>query len=288
MSIKTILVPLNGGGSDPVALSSAFAVARLFEAHVDALFVKLDPRDSVPMLGEGMSGAMVDEIMRATETEASGQFNTARRSFTEAVQREQVTVCEGPPALDGVSVRWREAVGRIEEVVAQEGRLSDLLVFADSTGARDPQSYMTLETALLSSARPLLVTPKEGVSSVGRNIAISWNGSAEGAHAVAGAMPFLRQADTVRILTAETSATPAAAGRRIAEYLSWHGVNSQSIVVKPGSEPVGQALMGKAVELGADLLIMGGYGHSRMREMILGGVTRYILNHVNVSVLMAH
>ncbi|HYG87724.1 MAG TPA: universal stress protein [Azospirillum sp.] len=288
MSIKTILVPLSGDDSDPVALSAAFTVARLFDAHVDSLFVKLDPRDAVPMLGEGMSGAMVDEIMRAAETEANSQLTTARRHFGEVVRREQVDLREGPPALDGISARWREVVGRAEEVVPHEGRLSDLLVFAHGTGERDAQAYATLETALLGAARPLLLVPKGGLTAIGRKVVVAWNGSAEGARAVAGAMPFLRQADSVQVLTAETSVTPAAAGRRIAEYLSWHGVNCQLTIVRSGSEPVGQMLTGKAAELGADLLVMGGYGHSRMREMILGGVTRYVLGHAGLPVLMAH
>lgn len=288
MSIKTILVPLCGADSDPTALSAALTVARAFEAHVDALFVKLDPRDAVPMLGEGMSGAMVDEIMRAAERESDGQLTEARRHFEEIVRRDQVDLREGPTTLGGVSARWREVVGRAEEVVPQDGRLSDLLVFGHGSAERDAQAYATLEMALLGAARPLLVMPKGGAASIGRNVVVAWNGSAEGARAVAGAMPFLCQADTVHVLTAETSVTPAAAGRRIAEYLSWHGVNSQLTIVRPGAEPVGQMLMGKAAELGADLLVMGGYGHSRMREMILGGVTRYVLGHAGLPVLMAH
>ena len=288
MSIKTILVPLSGVESDSVALSAAFAVARQFDAHVDSLFVKLDPRDAVPMLGEGMSGAMVDEIMRAAESEANTHLTAARRHFEEVVRREQVDLREGPPAPEGISARWRELVGRAEELVPLEGRLADLLVFADAEIDRDAQAYATLETALLGATRPLLLAPKGGITSIGKRIAVAWNGGPESARAVAGAMPFLRRAESVHVLTAETSATPAAAGRRIAEYLAWHDVNCQLTIAKPGSEPVGQLLMNKAAELGADLLVMGGYGHSRMRELILGGVTRYVLGHAGLPVLMAH
>jgi nucleotide-binding universal stress UspA family protein len=101
-------------------------------------------------------------------------------------------------------------------------------------------------------------------------------------------LPFLRAADHVMVLTAETSATEAAAGRRIAEYLTWQGVNPALTLLQPGSKSVGEAVVEKAVELKADLLVMGGYGHSRMREMILGGVTRYVLNHAGLPVLMTH
>ncbi|WP_029008131.1 universal stress protein [Azospirillum halopraeferens] len=288
MSLKTILVPLAGTDTDPVALSAAMSVARSFDAHVDALFVKLDPRDAVPMLGEGMSGAMVDEIMRAAEAEANSHLSVARGAFEAAVQGAGIDLRDIPAAEPAASARWREVVGRAEEVVPREGRLSDLLVFAHTALDTEGQTLATVESALLASSRPLLLAPKDGPATIGRSVAVAWNGNAEAARAVADAMPFLRRADAVHILTAETSVTEAATGRRIADYLAWHGVNCQLTIVKTGSEPVGQSLMVKATELGADLVVMGGYGHSRMREMILGGVTRYVLNHAGLPVLMAH
>ena len=288
MSLKTILVPLAGTDSDPVALNAAVQVARTFDAHVDALFVKLDPRDAVPMLGEGMSGAMVEEIMRAAEGEADSHLRTARRTFEAVVQDAKVELRDVPSGVQGPSARWREVVGRVEDVVPVEGRLADLLVFAHSRLDTDTQAYATIETALLGAARPLLLVPGTLPDRIGRTVAVAWNGSAESARAIAGAMPFIRSADTVHVLTAETAHTEAAAGRRTVDYLAWHGVNVQLTILKPGSEPVGQTIIDKAAALGSDLLVMGGYGHSRMREMILGGVTRHVLNHASLPVLMAH
>lgn len=288
MSLKTMLVPLCGTDSDTAALNAALMVARDFDAHVDALFVKLDPRDAVPMLGEGMSGAMVDEIMRAAEGESNTHLLAARRHFDSAVQAAGAELRDVPTAIEAPSARWREVVGRSEEVVPVEGRLADLLVFAHTALDQDTQTYATMETALLSSGRPILLAPKVLPAEIGRTVAVAWNGSIESARAVAGAMPFLRSADRVHVVTAETSATQAAAGRRIADYLAWQGINPELTIVKPGSEPVGQAVTAKAAELGVDLLVMGGYGHSRMRELILGGVTRYVLNHAGLPVLMAH
>ncbi|WP_448205514.1 universal stress protein [Azospirillum sp. sgz302134] len=288
MSLKTILVPMAGTDSDPVALNAALQVARGFDAHVDALFVKLDPRDAVPMLGEGMSGAMVEEIMRAAEGEANSHLQVARRTFESVVQDAQVELRDAPSGIEGPSARWREVVGRVEDVVPVEGRLADLLVFAHTRLDSDTQAYATVETALLGAARPLLLVPGALPATIGRKVTVAWNGSPESARALAAAMPFIRTAEAVHVLTAETSATQAAAGRRMADYLAWHGVNVQLTILKPGSEPVGQTIITKATELGSDLLVMGGYGHSRMRELILGGVTRYVLNHASLPVLMAH
>lgn len=288
MSLKTILVPLSGSDTDPVALGAALGVARRFGAHADALFVRLDPRDAVPMLGEGMSGAMVDEIMRAAEGEANAHLTVARGHFQTAVAAAGITQSTAPKAGDEPTAGWRDVVGRGEEVVPQEGRLADLMVFAHPALDKDAQSYVTVETALLGCGRPLLLVPGSAPAEIGRRVAVAWNGSAESARAVAGAMPFLQKAEVVHVLTAETSVTSAAAGRRIADYLTWHGVASQLTILKPGSDPVGKTLNDRAAEIGADLLVMGGYGHSRMREMILGGVTRYMLSHAGLPVLMAH
>ncbi len=288
MAVKTILVPLAGTDSDTVALNAALLVARRFNAHLEALFVKLDPRDAVPMLGEGMSGAMVEEIMRAAEGEANVHLAAARRHFDAVVQAGGVERRDMPTGAPGPSARWRDLVGRAEEAIPLEGRLTDLLVFAHTSLDRDTQNYATVESALLGTGRPLLLAPAALPSAIGRTVALAWNGTIESARAAAGAMPFIQSADTVHVLTAETSATQAASGRRMADYLAWHDVNVRLTVLKPGSEPVGQTLINKAGELGADLLVMGGYGHSRMREMILGGVTRYVLNHAGLPVLMAH
>ncbi|CAO3427277.1 COG0589: Universal stress protein UspA and related nucleotide-binding proteins [Azospirillum doebereinerae] len=288
MTYKTILVPLGGGDNDPVALKAALAVARDFDAHVVALFVTLDPRDAVPMLGEGMSGAMVDEIMRAAEGESNSHRAVARRHFDDVVRDGGIALREVPGAEEAPSAMWREVVGRVEDVVPAEGRLADLIVFAHTTLDSDTQGYATMETALLGTGRPLLLVPRVLPAGIGRTVAVAWNGKIEAARAVAAALPFLRGADRVHALTAETSATDAVAGSRISQYLAWQGVNAELTILKPGSEPVGETVTKKAAELGADLLVMGGYGHSRMREMILGGVTRYVLNHAGLPVLMVH
>jgi nucleotide-binding universal stress UspA family protein len=288
MTYKTILVPLGGGESDGVAMKGALSVARDFDAHVVALFVMLDPRDAVPLLGEGMSGAMVDDIMRAAEGETASHRATARAQFDRAVREAGVELRDVPSGVETPSAAWREVVGRLEDVVPAEGRLADLIVFPHTTVDGDAQGYATMETALLGSGRPVLLVPKAVPAEIGRTVAVAWNGKIESARAVAAALPFLQSADRVHALTAETAATQAAAGRRIVDYLAWQGINAELTLLKPGSAPVGEAVTRKAGELGADLLVMGGYGHSRVREMILGGVTRYVLNHAGLPVLMAH
>jgi nucleotide-binding universal stress UspA family protein len=289
MTIKTILVPLSGGLADSVALAAGFEVARRFSAHVCGLCVRPDPRDAVPMLGEGVSGELIEEIMQAADVEAGRQAELARGHFERAVAVAGVTVADRPGAANAVTASWREAVGRADDVVTRAGRVHDLLLFAESRAELAPgRADLTLEMALLASARPLLVVPAEPPTAIGSTIAIAWDGGAESTHAVAGALPFLAAAGRARILTATSSRPEDATAEELATYLGWHGIVAETNRIEPAGRVVGEALLEHAMAAGADLLVLGGYGHSRLREMILGGVTRYVLTHLRLPVLLAH
>jgi nucleotide-binding universal stress UspA family protein len=283
--LKKILVPLTGADTDSAALAAAFAVAGNFNAHVNALFVRIDPRDAVPVMGEGLSGALIEEIMRAAETEANRDAEVARQQFQVACNAAKAELVETPPGPDAVSAALRERLGSADEVVAREGRLADLIVLPKPK--HDP-SMITLEAAMLGTARPLLMAPPSVPARIGSTVAIAWNGGIESARAVSAAMPFLVQADAVHVLTAETSATRGEEADQLTDYLAWHGVQVRTSRFKSLGAPVGATLLNRAGELGADLLVMGGYGHSRMRELILGGVTRHVLAYAEMPILLAH
>jgi len=294
MTLKTILVPLLGAESDLTALETAVAVARRFDAHIEALFVAADPRDSVLVLGDGMSTLMLDEIMQAAEATRQSRLQAARRSFEAAA----VGIPEaGVPGAStaGATIRWRDTMGRIDQVVAAEGRLADLTVMAAAESGV-PSQYgglhtECLETALLSTGRPVLLA--HASAGVGEVVAVAWNGTLEASRAVAAALPWLGRARQVHVLTVgapdnPAAGDPAAGGDRLAASLAWHGIAARVSPITPGCDTVAVALLRRATELGVDLLVMGAYGHSRMREMILGGATRHILTHPGPAVLLAH
>lgn len=289
--IRRILVPLGGQAGDGAALGAAFVVAKAFDAHVEGLFVHIDPRDAVPLLGEGMSATLAGEIMQAAERESAAACRLANAAFDRARAAADAPVVDRPPGPGGVSAAWLEETGQAEDLVRMRARLSDLVVMSRQEANGSAPLLAILESVLLGSARPLLLAPPPPWSppaSIGRVVALAWNGGTEAARAVSAAMPFLHAAEAVHILTAETPATPAEAGERLAEYLAWQGIAARVARIRPAGGPVGAGLLAKAAELEADLLVMGGYGHSRLREMILGGVTHYVLDHAGLPVLMAH
>jgi len=287
--LKTILVPLTGNEAETVALHVAFQIAKGFDGHVDALFVKPDPRDAVPLLGEGVSASLIDEILIAAEEETARTQAQARTAYDAAREAAGAPVAEWPEAGRGYSARWQEVVGRPEDRVPEAGRLNDMTVFGANARDLGALTYAALEATLIGSGRPLLLAPKRVPATVGTVVSIAWNGSIQGARAVAAALPLLAKADKVHVLTAETAATRGAARiQELEDYLAWHGIAANPAPVVVGNESVGAALLRVANTLGTDLLVTGGYGHSRMREMILGGVTRYLLAHADLPVLMAH
>lgn len=283
---KTILVPVGDAESAACALDVAFHLAADFAAHVTALHVRSDPTAAVPLMGEGMSGAMVEEMMTVAERQANERAERCRAAFEEARKRAGVPLAAAPTS--SASAEWLTPVGREEEEIARRGRLHDLVVMARPLDGAEAPSLLTLNAALMESGKPLLLAPPTPPATLGRRIAVAWNGSAEAGRAVAFALPLLARAGTVTILTlAEDDRTIAAPAGDLAAFLAWHGIAAACKVVTAGSQ-AGQALLDQCRAEGADLLVMGAYTHSRLRQLILGGITRHVLGHADLPCLMSH
>jgi nucleotide-binding universal stress UspA family protein len=285
MSIRIILTPLFGDDADAAAAQAAFAVTRRFDAHVEGLFARIDPLDTIPIVGEGVSPSVMDDLTRAAQVEMDKRASAARAHFEAARTAAGVALAERPPAPGGTSARWSDITGRREEVIARKARVSDLVVFG-AQPSDSPELGGAIETTLVAGGRPLLLAPK-GVQTIGERVAIAWNDSAESARALASALPFVEAASAVHVLTAETWRTQFEVTEALADYLEWRGIvcERRSIVAE---DAVGAALLRAASDAGADLLVMGGYGRSRLRELVLGGVTRHVLTHAQLPVLLAH
>ncbi len=289
MSIKTILAPVNGTDADGPRLKLAFAAARRLDAHVDVMFTRLDPADAVPVVGEGMSSAVIDQLITAAEQEARRCRDVARRHFEVAVSALGVPVHDTPPGPGSATAAWEERVGREERLVRKRCALADLVVLSHEPGDEENlQLTLTFEATLMHGGRPLLLAPAATPRDVGAVAAIAWDGGPQCARAVTSALPFLHLAEVTHVLTAMSAHQDPAMAGALVDYLAWHGIESQAHRIEPGNGSVGEALLETASAFGTDLLVMGGYSHSRMREMILGGVTRYVLANAGLPVLMAH
>jgi len=285
MSIRKIVVPIDGTDATRLSLETALRLARDIEAHVEIVHARADPRLAVPLVGEGMSGAMIEELIDLTEKEAAGRAVKAREMFDRARETSGIPVSE-TPATTGPTAGWTEIVGAEDEVLVGRGRLADLLVVARPVAHAEAPSVISFNAAVFESGRPVLVAPTEAVASMGRRVAISWNGSAEAARAVSAALPLLKRAEAVRILNVDTDDTAGEGAANLAEYLGWHGVSGEYRAIPADDGPVGAAIIAACTDV--DLLVMGAYTHSRLLQLILGGVTRYVLEHATLPLLMAH
>ena len=276
MSPKSILVLVDGGPRSDSTLETGLAVAALFGARVQALHVQADPATLVPIVGEGMSGAMVEQVMDAMAKAVDQRAQKARVSYEKLAGGGAVTVT------------WRQEVGPEPVVLAAAGRLADLTVLGRPDKTMDGQAAASLDAALFDTGRPVLVAPPAPSASFAKRVALAWNGSAEASRVVAAALPFLAKAESVTVLSAPGTDKRAPAEALVA-YLGLHGVKAEAVAFElHHHQSVGHGLLEQAQKVNADLLAMGAYGHSRLREMILGGATRDVLAQASVPVLMAH
>lgn len=286
-AFKTILVPVCDTASSTASLDLAFRLAAETAAHVTALHVRSDATAAVPLMGEGMSGAMVEEMLNVAERQAAERAADAKSAYDAAVARHGIRPASAPPTEDATCA-WLDVTGREEEEVARRGRLADLVVMGRPIEHADTPSLLTLNAALMESGRPLLLAPPNPPASLARRIAVAWNGSAEAGRAVAAALPLMARADSVTILSiAEDDRTVAAPAGELAAYLAWHSIHAECKVITAGAQ-AGHMLLDQCGQAGCDLLVMGAYTHSRLRQLILGGVTRHVLGHADVPCLMSH
>jgi nucleotide-binding universal stress UspA family protein len=286
MPIRKLLLPLTGTAAGEAALSTALQIARAFNAHVSALHVRVDSRDVAPLAGEGLSGAMIEEMMTATEKESADRSAAIHALFDRFVFQHGVTL-SAPRRGDGATASFDVVTGREDDLVAQLARLADLAVVPHPEAGDDVSSSDALHAVLFDSGRPVLIAPPAAPSSIGARVCVAWNGTAESAAAVLGALPWLKRAEAVRILCADEYQRRGPTAPELARYLALHGVRAETAQFRPIEREVGRGLLAAAGEFGADLLAMGAYSHSRLRQLILGGVTRHVLEHSRVPVLMS-
>ncbi|HSU06666.1 MAG TPA: universal stress protein [Acetobacteraceae bacterium] len=286
MAIRKLLLPLTGTAAGEAALATALMIARVWNAHVMALHVRVDSRDVAPLAGEGLSGAMIEEMMSATERESSERAYAVRAMFDRFVAQQDIALGDPRGLAHGPSASFASVTGREEDLVAQQARLADLTVVPHPEAGEDVSSSDALHAVLFDSGRPVLLSPQVAPSTIGTRICLGWNGTAESASAVAGVLPWLERAEAVRILSADGYQRRGPAAPELAAYLALHGVHAEIMMFKAVNGVVAAGLLGAARDFGCDLLAMGAYSHSRLRQLILGGVTRHVLENAALPVMM--
>jgi nucleotide-binding universal stress UspA family protein len=292
MSYRKILVPVIGAASDKAALSAAFALAKQFGAHAEALFVRLDPVRAVPYgyIGGDVSGYSAQYAIEAAIKASDEAQKLALEAFRATAGKLAIGLKQKPGALPDPTAHLKVVQGDFADEIERESRLSDLVVFGLVPNGEGQDTIREgFEAALLSGTHPVLCVPAEPTESPGQRIAIAYDGSATAAHAVMAALPFLSRAKAVHSFEITLATGDSEPLTELREYLALRGIGVIEHLVDPGPKSTAEALLLAVEAQRCDMLVLGGYGHSRIREFVLGGVTRHIArNGAPFAVLMAH
>jgi nucleotide-binding universal stress UspA family protein len=281
MQLKDILVHLDATEQAHARLALAAQLAREHDAHLTGLGI-VDLVLPITMAADASGGAVLADLLETMRQQALEQAALTQAMFQETLRRE------------GLAGGWRLVEGAAAETLALHARYADLVVLGqhDPAGSQ-PDSTALLEAALFDSGRPVLVVPHAGrFGRVGQRVLVGWNASREAARAVHDALPLLAQAASVTLLVVNPRRGPDGHGEEpgadMAAHLARHGLKVRAELAVLPEVADADALLNRAAELSADLLVVGAYGHSRLREFVLGGVTRTLLAQMTLPVLMAH
>jgi len=286
MAIRKILVSLSGSQSDVPTLGVAMTLARMFGGQVVGLFVRSDPRDALPYLGEAVSGQIVEQLIEAAQTGSDGLSAHARSALEKAAAAANVPTVEADSPVQLPSARFVDVVGHRDDVVIEASRLSDLVVFSEADNAKVGGS--ALEAALKTASRPVLIVPDMYDGSIGTRIAIGWDRSQEASQAIIEAVPFLANAQQIKVFCIGEHARDKSPRTRLLGYLALHGVTADIEFVEGDGRPEGEILIDQAKKMSADLLVMGGFGHIPWRKFLVSSTTEYVQSHAVIPILMAH
>src|SRR5262249_21799777 len=242
---------------------------------------------AVAMASDGGGAPIVGGLIDRLEEDASQREEKARQSFHGFCEREGLPVGEAPPGPQGPSALWLREIGAEPYWFAEYGRAADLLVIG-RPGKDEGVSLDTIEGALIDSGRPLLIPPAVSLTAMPETVAIAWKPTPHAARAVTAALSFLSMAKQIVVLTVdEDQRKPEEEAERLMTGLRWHGAPVSVRHLQAADQSAPETLLSAAAEHAA-LLVMGGYGHSRLREWIFGGFTLHVLRDAAVPVLMAH
>ncbi len=291
MSIKTILVPAGGSDSDYCIFETALALASPLAAHLEFYHVVVDALEAathMPHAGFAMGAGLANSL---SELRASEQTRLlAARDHVEIFCRKNgIVMCGKPQARSEVSARWCEESGDSLSRIMHRVRCSDLVVMGRSKHCNHLPENL-LDRLLLESGRPILLAPSQNDRKVYDTIMVCWKECREAVHAITAAMPLLRRALQVVIVTVSEDGDDEgiAAADGLARQMLWHGIHAKPCHLAADGRLIAKVLASVARDYQADLIVMGAYSRSRLTELIFGGCTDAFLRAADCPVLLAH
>jgi nucleotide-binding universal stress UspA family protein len=288
--MKSFLIPIGGSDTDSSLFETALAAARPFSSHLNFLHVHIGPGEAAlhsPHTGFAM-GPALSSALQELDTKAQTRSELAAQHFGEFCAKAMVEIRDAPERTDAVTASWREEDGSALPRILFHARHHDLVVVGRAKSANGlPADF--LEQLLVGCGRPVLIAGPSAAPAFAGTIMVCWKESPEAARAVNAAMPFLRHARRVVVASiAENGDSTAESLADVARQLAWNGVRAEQRTVLASGGGIPALLSAAAHECGADLMVLGAYGRSRMHEILFGSCTQAVIRNAETSVLLMH
>ncbi len=279
MSIKDIMVICDAGEANDYRVKTALLYAKIYQAHLTGLH--LVPYPIIPVYGGNFPEAI--PYISSEQLEQSKNTENKLRDKFKKNAAEQEIPCDWK-VIDGVDVRY----------IIDNARYTDVVIAPQGYSRYGEDNTQKIDDYLsIHLARPLIITPDlKKVFNLPKRVVIAWNESHEAARAVHDALPFLKYAEQIQVVS--VAANDADEKKYmiydddLRKHLSHHGINVEVKSLDPATKGTGKTILESALEYDADLIVMGAYGHTRLKEIILGGATRYLLRHTTIPLFLSH
>jgi hypothetical protein len=284
--MKLLFVPVSDRPECALALNTAFELGKQLDASVMGCHIRQHKKSSVNMpieiIAEQDSSSLNDEGSKAKK-----QNNLARKFFKKFAESHDYQLVKTPKST--ASALWSKKVGSTDRVMSIMTPVTDLIIVSrpiKSKGSKGKKAAEFMMSALLKSSKPVLILPQSKINSTGKRICIAWNQSSAASRAVTASLPLLKNAEEVNIITCQSENKLGPKVKHLQTYLRCWGIEAKHIVKKAKSDS--EALIQGYTDTKSDLMVMGAYSRSKLRQRIFGGVTQHMLDTAEIPVFMLH
>ena len=290
MIFKTIFAPLAFEETANLVTDTALSLAGTFKGHVMAHHVRQRFTEYPPMEFYPTSGAATVLAMEGHDEATTVFARTMRAQFEERCDAGDIHIVPVSEALkqNGVTASWTEEIGQLPLNYSLAARVADLVVMAIPSAKEVYPERELFESLLMQSSAPVFLTPRSGLAAMPRRPLVAWDGSLQASRVVRCALPMLQESEETTLLTiGETDVgTPSLEAAKL--WLERAGVRVKTRSVEWPDRPIAERILNQCDATNSDLVLMGGYSHSRLRETIMGGVTLHMIRHADRPLLMVH
>lgn len=272
MSINTIIMPFASQENGEMRLRGALSLAQYFGAHLDVLHAQMGSEQLMPTEKQLVSRKFYDQIDKIVRDYIHYDMSQAKQIFEQWCRASHIV--EGETTSSQASASWHDIFGYRGDIVAEWGKVSDLIIIPKSLNG---QTSISFESAISHGGKPVIVMPRTQTHFSPETVMIAWNGDKAAANAVSSALPLLKRAQQVVVVTSERSIAKKPTQLDVACYLNRHQVEVECITFGQRNRNTGTQLLEVAKELRADVIVSGAFAHQKLHQKVFGGVTKKLL-----------